>query len=112
MLSIATDVRATAVAAAGRARLVSQPPREFRFHDVAYGSVSSLVSHGNLAIFIDPIPDDPAHANLVIPQLPAPDVSPVPTNKKQTHQIYREISELLRICSAEDLRPLKALRRQ
>ena len=112
MLSIASDIRIKADAAAARAGAISQPPREFHFHHITYENVQNLLNHGSLAVFIEPIPDDSAHANLVIPRLPAPEVSPIPTNKKQTHQIYREISLLLKICGADDLTPFKSLRQQ
>jgi hypothetical protein len=112
MLSIANDIRAKANLAAAHATEISTTPRQFRFHDAAYGNVEDLLNHGNVGIFIEPLPDDPAHANLVILEAVPPEIVLVPTSKKQTHQIFRDISELLKICSADDLASLKSLRNQ
>jgi hypothetical protein len=107
MLSLAADIREKAEAAANA---LSRPTRPFQFHHAAYANVRSLTNHGNLAVFVEPIPDDPAHANLVIVQqlTPVPQLSP--SDKKQSHQIFRDISALLEVCDAADLTPLKSLR--
>jgi hypothetical protein len=107
-LSLASDIREKAERAAAD---LTRPERPFQFHDVAYGSIQLFTDHGNLAVFIEPRPDDDdAHANLVILKEPPPIQYLSQADAKQPHEIYRQIARLLETCDAADLSPLEALR--
>jgi hypothetical protein len=108
MLSLATDIRQKAQATASE--LSSRSTRVFEFHHVAYANVGMLRDRDGLDVFVERIQGDPAHANFVIlePLTPVPQLSPA--DRKQTHQIFRDIAALLELCDAADLTPLKSLR--
>jgi len=105
-LSLALDIRERADQ---KAIELGGPP-QFRFHHAIYGEVKAFKAHGNLAVYIEPT-DDPAHSNLVILREPdavqyLQDAAP-----KESHDIYRQIAALFKVCDAGDLAPLESLRR-
>jgi hypothetical protein len=67
-LSLATDIREKADQAANE---LGGPPK-FKLRAIAHGNVQRLRDHGNLDVFIEPTPYDPAHSNLVIVDEPPP----------------------------------------
>jgi hypothetical protein len=105
-LSLALDIRERAEAAA-----IASGAASIRFRHVIYAEVATVRSAGNLNVYVEPIDGDDAHANFVILEMP-PLPYRTPADPKQSHDIFRQIAAMLRVCDASNLSPLEALRQQ
>ena len=117
MLSLAMDIREKADVAAENLN-IKKNGTDFRFRYLAHVSVNIIRKDGkgDFDVYSEPIAhpiEDLAHANLVIINKNAPQhILSSAADPKQGHEIFKRLADLIKICDAQNISEVEALRQQ
>ncbi len=106
ILSKAFDIRKKAEEAA-----IKVNSSTVRFREVAYAQVKPIRNIPFFDVFVEPVVDDDAHANLVITTLKTAPVLSGSVEKVSVEDVI-ELAKIFNVCGASDLSPLESLRMQ